>query len=192
MRKDYENYIDVYLKEIVQICGMINKEHIADLAQKINNIKQNDGRLFIFGVGGSAANASHAVNDFRKILGIETYSAFDNVSELTARINDDGWDTSLVEWLKISKFSSSDTIMILSVGGGSESTSQNLVQVMQYAKSVGGEVTALVSRDGGYAKKLSDTCVLIPPIEDSRITPHAEEWQAILWHMIVSCVKTFL
>ena len=173
MRKDYENYIDVYLKEVVQICGMINKEHIADLAQKINNIKQNDGRLFIFGVGGSAANASHAVNDFRKILGIETYSAFDNVSELTARINDDGWDTSLVEWLKISKFSSNDTIM-------------------QYAKSVGGEVIALVSRDGGYAKKLSDTYVLIPPIEDSRITPHAEEWQAILWHMIVSCVKTFL
>ena len=192
MRKNYENYIDVYLKEIVQICGMINKEHIADLAQKINNIKQNDGRLFIFGVGGSAANASHAVNDFRKILGIETYSAFDNVSELTARINDDGWDTSLVEWLKISKFSSNDTIMILSVSGGSESTSQNLVQVMQYAKSVGGEVTALVSRDGGYAKKLSDTYVLIPPIEDSRITPHAEEWQAILWHMIVSCIKTFL
>ena len=111
MRKDYENYIDVYLKEVVQICDMINKDHIADLAQKINNIKQNDGRLFIFGVGGSAANASHAVNDFRKILGIETYSAFDNVSELTARINDDGWDTSLVEWLKISKFSSNDTIM---------------------------------------------------------------------------------
>ena len=127
-----------------------------------------------------------------KILGIETYSAFDNVSELTARINDDGWDTSLVEWLKISKFSSEDTIMILSVGGGSENTSQNLVQVMQYAKSVGGEVTAIVSRNGGSAKKLSDTCVLIPTIEDSRITPHAEEWQAILWHMIVSCVKTFL
>ena len=192
MRKEYENYIDVYLKEVVQICDMINKEHITDLAQKINNIKQNDGRLFIFGVGGSAANASHAVNDFRKILGIETYSAFDNVSELTARINDDGWDTSLVEWLKISKFSSEDTIMILSVGGGSENTSQNLVQVMQYAKSVGGTVTAIVSRDGGRAKKLSDTCVLIPTIEDSRITPHAEEWQAILWHMIVSCVKTFL
>ena len=190
MTKEYENYIDRYLQEVALICSLIDKKEITRLAQKIKDIKEKAGRLFVFGVGGSAANASHAVNDFRKILGIETYSAFDNVSELTARINDDGWDSSLVEWLKVSRLTTNDTILILSVGGGSETTSQNLVHVMKYAKSLGASTCAVVSRDGGCAKKICDLCVLVPVVDEERITPHAEEWQAILWHMIVSCVAS--
>tara|TARA_R110002020_G_scaffold394715_1_gene604734 strand:+ start:28539 stop:29114 length:576 start_codon:yes stop_codon:yes gene_type:complete len=186
----YETYINTYLSEVAGIVDTIDRDSIAHFAEAIELLRNQGGRLFILGVGGSAANASHAVNDFRKIAGVECYSALDNVSELTARINDEGWDSSLAEWLKVSRVGNNDAILILSVGGGSEQTSQNLVQAMKLANERGTAVLSIVSRDGGYAKKLSDICILIPVIEESRITPHAEEWQAILWHMIVSAVAT--
>ena len=188
----YLSYIDNYLAELKQIAETVNKSDIAKFFDILESIKSKDGRLFILGVGGSAANASHAVNDFRKILGIETYTPLDNVSELTARINDEGWDTSLVEWLKISKFHKNDTVLVYSVGGGSQTTSQNLVKAMEYAKEKGACVCSIVSRDGGEARKLSDCCILIPVIADERITPHAEEWQGILWHMAVTGVHSII
>jgi len=192
IKSEYLSYIDTYLAELKQIADTINKDDIIKFFSILEDIKSTGGRLFILGVGGSAANASHAVNDFRKILGIEAYTPLDNVSELTARINDDGWDTSLVEWLKISKFDKNDTILVYSVGGGSPDTSQNLVKAMEYAKQKGARVCAIVSRNGGEAKKLSDCCILIPVITDDRITPHAEEWQGILWHMAVTGVHSIL
>jgi len=188
MAQRYQQYVIKYFEEIIHIIDAIDISHIEQMAEKIEEIKREHQRLFVFGVGGSAANASHAVNDFRKILGIECYSALDNVSELTARINDDGWDTSLVNWSKVSKLNSNDNILIFSVGGGSDDTSQNLVQLMHHAKEVGASILSIVSRDGGYAKEFSDICVQVPVVCESRITPHAEEWQGILWHMVVSAV----
>lgn len=189
MKEKYNQYICNYLNEVAEIANKISKDSIVDFANEIKNLKDLQGRLFIFGVGGSAANSSHAVNDFRKILNIETYSPLDNVSELTARINDESWDVSLVNWLKTSKLNKSDVILIFSVGGGSDTTSKNLVEVMKYAKSNGSKVLSVVSRNGGYAKDLSDVCVLIPVLSNNTITPHAEEWQAVVWHMIVSCIS---
>lgn len=183
------NFIEKYLKEVIKISETIDKNSLELLAKKILKLKKSNGRLFIIGVGGSAANASHAVNDFRKILGIETYSPLDNVSELTARINDDGWDTSLVNWLKVSKINNNDALLVFSVGGGSETTSRNLVEAMDFCKLKNAQVLSIVSRDGGKAKILSDVCVLIPVQDAKTITPHAEEWQAVVWHMIVSCVN---
>jgi len=190
MQKRYEIYVANYLNEVAEIVNKIDRSSIVAFAQQIQDLRTAGGRLFILGVGGSAANASHAVNDFRKIAGVECYSALDNVSELTARINDEGWKTSLSEWMKVSRVGKNDAILILSVGGGSEHTSQNLVEAMKLAKERGTAVLSIVSRDGGFAKKLSDICILIPVVEESRITPHAEEWQAILWHMIVSAVAS--
>jgi D-sedoheptulose 7-phosphate isomerase len=190
MKEKYNQYICNYLNEVAEIANKISKESIVDFANEIRNLKDTQGRLFIFGVGGSAANSSHAVNDFRKILNIETYSPLDNVSELTARINDESWDISLVNWLKVSKLNKSDVILIFSVGGGSDTTSRNLVEVMKYAKLNGSKILSIVSRNGGYAKQLSDVCVLIPVLSDNTITPHAEEWQAVVWHMIVSCISS--
>tara|TARA_Y100000034_G_scaffold134110_1_gene201654 strand:- start:316 stop:894 length:579 start_codon:yes stop_codon:yes gene_type:complete len=192
MTRQYEEYIDSYLQEVTEIVGLIDRGEVASLARHISSLRRNNGRLFIFGVGGSAANASHAVNDFRKILGIESYSPLDNVSELTARINDDGWDTSISRWLKTSKISSNDAVLVFSVGGGSETTSQNLVCAMQEAEAVGAKILSIVSRSGGQAKKKSDCCVLVPIVNETRITPHAEEWQAVLWHLIVNCVAAHL
>ena len=187
MKNIYKNYIENYFNETKKIIDRIDKESIVSFVEILDNTKKDGGRLFIFGVGGSAANASHAVNDFRKIFGIECYTPTDNVAELTARINDEGWNSSLVEWLKTSKFNTKDTSMILSVGGGSPSTSQNLVEVMKYTKQKKGKLISIVSRDGGIAKQLSDCCVHIPVIAESRITPHAEEWQGIIWHLVVNC-----
>ena len=189
MKEKYNQYIHNYLDEVTEIANKISRDSITNFANEIKNLKDSQGRLFIFGVGGSAANSSHAVNDFRKILNIETYSPLDNVSELTARINDESWDVSLVNWLKVSKLNKSDIVMIFSVGGGSDTTSKNLVEVMNYAKLNGSKILSIVSRDGGYAKKLSDVCILIPVLSDNTITPHAEEWQAVVWHMIVSCIS---
>ena len=151
-------------------------------------MKADEGRLFILGVGGSAANASHAVNDFRKIGGIETYAPTDNVSELTARTNDEGWDTTFTEWLKVSHIKSNDAVMVFSVGGGSETTSQNIVKALKLAKERGAKVISVVSRNGGYSKQVSDACVLIPVVDDSRITPHAEGFQGIVWHLLVNAL----
>jgi D-sedoheptulose 7-phosphate isomerase len=189
MKEKYDQYIHNYLDEVTEIANKISRDSIVNFANEIKNLKDSQGRLFIFGVGGSAANSSHAVNDFRKILNIETYSPLDNVSELTARINDESWDVSLINWLKVSKLNKSDVVMIFSVGGGSDTTSKNLVEVMKYAKLNGSKILSVVSRDGGYAKKLSDVCVLIPVLSANTITPHAEEWQAVVWHMIVSCIS---
>ena len=182
-------FVKTYLNEVKSICDSISIEDIVKFSAEIKNTKTRKGRLFFIGVGGSAGNASHAVNDFRKILGIESYSVSDNVSELTARINDDGWDTSYCNWLKISNLCDTDTIVIFSVGGGSETTSKNIVKAIDFAKQVNAKVLSMVSRDGGYSKKMSDVCVLIPVVHSDRITPHAEEWQAILWHMIVNLVS---
>jgi len=183
-----KNYIDIYLKETEEIINSIDRDSINSFIKCIDLLREEKGRLFICGVGGSAANASHAVNDFRKILGIESYAPTDNVSELTARVNDESWEDSYVNWLKVSDLTSRDCVMIFSVGGGSENTSQNLVRCMEYAKGRESSVISIVSRDGGYAKKVSDACILIPVVSQERITPHAEGWQGILWHMVVTCL----
>ena len=179
-------YISNYLQETADICSKINQESIYQLAELISFTRNAGGRIFIAGVGGSAANASHAVNDFRKIIKVEAHSMTENVSELTARINDDGWNSSLVETLKIFNPTSNDSILIFSVGGGSENTSKNLVELMKYGKRLECKLGAVVSRDGGYAKKICDVCVHIPIIHPSRITPHAEEMQGVVWHLISS------
>lgn len=184
-----KKYIIEYLKEVKNICDSISIEDILLFSEIVANIKTNKGRLFFLGVGGSAGNTSHAVNDFRKILKIESYSVSDNVSELTARINDDGWDTSYSNWLKISNINDKDAIIIFSVGGGTEQTSRNIMKAIDEATNANASILSIVSRDGGYCKLKSDVCVLIPVLNDSRITPHAEEWQAIIWHLIVSLLK---
>ena len=181
-------YIEKYFDEIKDIIEAIDKQSIAEFTDSISRIKNNYGRLFFLGVGGSAANASHAVNDFRKLLNIESYAVTDNVSELTARINDDSWDTSYVNSLKVSRLSKNDGIVVLSVGGGNWGTSMNLIECVKYANSIGCEVLSIVSRDGGYTGPRS-TCIHIPVINEDMITPHAEEWQGILWHLIVSYLK---
>ena len=183
------NYIETYLQEVKIICDSISKKDIGKFAEEIAGVRTNKGRLFFLGVGGSAGNASHAVNDFRKILGIESYSVSENVSELTARINDDGWDTSYSNWLKVSNLSEKDAIIVFSVGGGSATTSQNLACSVDLAKEVGAKVLSVVSRDGGYCKEKSDVCVLIPVVHSDRITAHAEEWQGIIWHLVVNLLS---
>ncbi len=185
---NYLNYIKLYLNEVKNICDLIDEYSIELFIKSIKDLKERNGRLFILGVGGSAANASHAVNDFRKILNIETYAVTDNSSELTARINDDGWETSYLNWLRVSKLSKNDTILVFSVGGGSNSVSLNLVRSMEYAKEIGSDILSVVSRNGGKAKELSNSCVLIPVIDESRITPHAEEWQGIILHLVVNAL----
>ncbi len=184
----FNKYIQNYLDEVRKICDIINIDDINSFIVTINQLKERQGRLFIIGVGGSAANASHAVNDFRKILNIESYSITDNSSELTARINDDGWETSYSNWLTVSKLSSNDAILVFSVGGGSDKVSLNIVRSMELAKKVGANILSVVSRNGGKAKELSDACILIPVVDESRITPHAEEWQGIILHLVVNSI----
>jgi D-sedoheptulose 7-phosphate isomerase len=176
--------INQYLDDIKFICDSLDKTQIQKFIDTIKNISSK-GRLFIVGVGGSAANASHAVNDFRKILSIETYTPTDNVSELTARINDESWEDAYKNWLKISKLCKEDILIILSVGGGSIKTSYNLVKSIQYAWEQGCKILSIVSRDGGYSLPNSHACIKIPCIDDDTITPHAEEWQGIILHMVV-------
>ena len=163
-------------------------EKMADL---LAGIKQMGGRIFFLGVGGSAGNCSHAVNDFRKIVGIESYAPTDNVSELTARTNDEGWATIFIEWLKVSKLSAKDAVFIFSVGGGNleKNISPNLVTALQHAKSVGAKITGVVGRDGGYTAKVADACVIVPTVNAETITPHSEAFQAVVWHLLVSHPK---
>ena len=157
----------------------------------ILNVRKQKGRIFFLGVGGSAGNSSHAVNDFRKIIGIESYAPTDNVSELTARANDDGWDSIFSEWLKVSNLSSKDLIFVFSVGGGSieKNISPNIVVALKYGKSVGSKLIGVVGRDGGYTSKITDVCLIIPAVNEKTITPHTEAFQAIIWHLIVSHPK---
>lgn len=154
----------------------------------IEETRKNQGRMIILGVGGSAANASHAVNDFRKIVGIESYAPTDNVSELTARTNDEGWSSVFVEWLKVSHLRPTDLIMVLSVGGGNLETnvSPNLVMAMEYATHIGTPIIGIVGRDGGYTARVAQACVVIPTVNPDHVTPHAEAFQAVIWHLLVS------
>tara|TARA_R110000824_G_scaffold240980_1_gene429634 strand:+ start:8165 stop:8677 length:513 start_codon:yes stop_codon:yes gene_type:complete len=165
------------------VCDLIDPETIKDFTSRLKTLR---GRCFIVGIGGSAANCSHLVNDLRKIGGIDASSPLDNVAELTARINDDSWATCLSETLKVSNINEDDCLIVLSVGGGSNETSANLVHAIKEARDSGSQVLSIVSRDGGYALKNSDVCVLIPVVNDSRITPHAEEFQGVVWHLIVN------
>ena len=185
------NYIDKYLDEAHQIIDNLDKHAIEKMVNLLFNIRENNGRLFILGVGGGAGHASHAVNDFRKICGIEAYTPTDNVSELTARVNDDGWGTAYVNWLKISKLNKNDMIFVFSVGGGNveKNISLNIVKSLQLAKEVGATVCGVVGRDGGYTARVADACVIIPSFNSEAVTPQTEGFQAVVWHLIVSHPK---
>ncbi len=182
------NYTQQHLAEASAIITQLDVAAIDHLVALLADLRTRDGRLFFLGVGGSAANCSHAVNDFRKIVGIEAYAPTDNVSELTARTNDEGWPTVFVAWLKISHLKATDMVFVLSVGGGSleKNVSPNLVTALQYAKEVGSQVVGIVGRDGGYTAKVADVCVIVPTVNAETITPHAESFQAVVWHLLVS------
>jgi D-sedoheptulose 7-phosphate isomerase len=185
---EQESYIDHFLDVSIHIIRKIDRQQILTVSNILKEIGRTNGRLFILGVGGSAGNASHAVNDFRKIAGIECYAPTDNVSELTARVNDEGWDTVFVQWLAGSHLNSKDGILILSVGGGSveKNISVNLVKASEFAKKVGAKVIGIVGRDGGYTARVADGCIIIPPVDEMTITPQTEAFQAVVWHMLVS------
>lgn len=182
------NFSTQFLTEAQDVISKLNVDVIEKVVSLLAETKAHGGRLFILGVGGSAANASHAVNDFRKIVGIEAYAPTDNVSELTARTNDDGWASIFVKWLEVSRLKKNDALFILSVGGGNleKNISPNLVSALQYAKEVGAKVLGIVGRDGGYTAKVADACILIPTVNAENITPHAEAFQAVVWHLLVS------
>jgi D-sedoheptulose 7-phosphate isomerase len=177
----------LFLEEVQQIAAALDLDAIERSAEILADTRKN-GRLFVLGVGGSAANASHAVNDFRKIAGIEAYAPTDNVAELTARTNDEGWATVFAAWLRGSRLKATDTLLILSVGGGDaeRNVSPNLVSAIDYARSVGSRVVGIVGRDGGYTAKVADACVVIPTANPDRVTPHSEAFQAVVWHLLVS------
>jgi len=177
-----------FLNESKAIIDQLNHNDIERMAELLAETRANKGRLFILGVGGSAANASHAVNDFRKIVGIEAYAPTDNVSELTARTNDEGWATVFSNWLKISQLNSRDMLFILSVGGGNleKNVSPNLVEALKLAVERHAKIIGIVSRDGGYTKQVADACVVVPVINQAHITPHAEAFQPVIWHLLVS------
>ena len=178
-----------FFKQSAEIIDRVDFAVIEQMAESLVNLRKESGRLFFLGVGGGAGHASHAVNDFRKICNIEAYAPTDNVSELTAWTNDDSFDVIFKNWLSTSKLSAKDALLVFSVGGGSEKASYNLVLAMEAAKEVGARIVSIVSRDGGAAKKLSDVCILVPVVAQERITPHAEGWQAILWHLIVDGIR---
>ena len=185
------SYAQQHLNEAVEIIGKIDVGAIEKMADLLAEIKRDGGRIFFLGVGGSAGNCSHAVNDFRKIVGIESYAPTDNVSELTARANDEGWASIFAEWLKISKLCARDAIFVFSVGGGNleKNISPNLVLALQYAKTVGAKITGVVGRDGGYTAQTADVCVIVPTVNADTITPHSEAFQAVVWHLLVSHPK---
>jgi D-sedoheptulose 7-phosphate isomerase len=180
-----------FLKEVVEVTSLLDVAAIDAVVDQLYAIRERGGRLFILGVGGSAGNASHAVNDFRKICGIECYAPTDNVSELTARTNDEGWASIFAAWLKGSHISKKDGLLIFSVGGGNleKNVSPNLVSAIQLAKEVGAAVTGIVGRDGGYTAKMADAAVIVPVVNPDHITPHSEAFQAVVWHLFVSHPK---
>ena len=181
-------YSEQHLKEAGEILAKLDTDAIEGMATLLARVRTNGGRLFFLGVGGSAGNCSHAVNDFRKIVGIEAYAPTDNVSELTARTNDEGWDTVFIEWLKTSRLSDKDAVFVFSVGGGNleKNVSPNLVRALQHAKSVGAAITGVVGRDGGYTATVADVCLIVPTVNAETITPHSEAFQAVIWHLLVS------
>jgi len=181
-------YSERYFKEVQEIAKTIDTDIIENMVLIIESVKKNNGRIFFLGVGGSAANCTHAVNDFRKIGGIECYTPNDNVAELTARTNDEGWDTVYAPWLECSHISSTDVIFVLSVGGGSKENniSVNLIHAIDVAKKAGSKVIGIIGRDGGYTATAADACLIIPTQSPDTITPHAEAWQSVVWHMLVT------
>jgi D-sedoheptulose 7-phosphate isomerase len=185
------SYSEQHLQETTQIVSQLDPAQCEKAVDLLCAVRERGGRLFILGVGGSAANASHAVNDFRKIAGLESYAPTDNVSELTARTNDEGWSTVFAEWLKGSRLNDKDALLILSVGGGSleKNVSPNLVAALQLAKECGASVLGIVGRDGGYTAKVADVAIVIPTVNPNNITPHSEAFQAVVWHLFVSHPK---
>ena len=184
-------YSNLHLSEAIEIIKKIETKQIEKMVELILNVRNEKGRIFFLGVGGSAGNCSHAVNDFRKIIEVESYAPTDNVSELTARTNDEGWSTIFSEWLKISNLNAKDLIFVFSVGGGNieKNISPNLVEALKYGKSIGCKLVGVVGRDGGYTSKVADACVIIPTVNENTITPHTEAFQAVVWHLIVSHPK---
>ncbi len=183
-----ENFTQLFLNESIELIRKLDVQAIEKMAAGLATAREKRGRLFILGVGGSAGHASHAVNDFRKICGFEAYSPTDNVSELTARINDEGWDGCYAEWLKGSRIHANDALLVFSVGGGNreKNVSTNLVRAMDLAKEVGASIFSIVGKDGGYAKVVSEVSVIIPTVSPDRITPHTEGFCAVVWHLLVS------
>ena len=182
------SFTEQFLTEAKQIIDRLDIGAIDRVVQLLRDTRSNGGRLFILGVGGSAANASHAVNDFRKIAGIEAYAPTDNVSELTARTNDEGWASVFANWLKVSRLNPNDMLLVFSVGGGNleKQVSPNLVAALEMAKSTGAKIAGIVGRDGGHTARTADACVLIPTVNAVHVTPHAEAFQAVVWHLLVS------
>jgi len=182
------DFVTRYLDQVGQVAARLDRGAITRLVDLLGDVRESGGRLFILGVGGSAGNASHAVNDFRKIVGLEAYAPTDNVSELTARINDEGWDTAYANWLKASRLVPRDVVLIFSVGGGDaeRNVSVNLVRAIEYAKAAGARVGGIVGRDGGFTAKMADACVIVPTVDPATVTPHSEAFQAVIWHLLVS------
>ena len=185
------SYARQHLEEAKRVIDAIDSAAVENMVEVLHAVRDRGGRLFFLGVGGSAGNCSHAVNDFRKIAGFEAYAPTDNVSELTARTNDEGWPSVFVEWLRTSRLRKTDGIFVFSVGGGSleKNISPNLVLALQHAREVGASIVGVVGRDGGYTRQVADACVLIPTVNDATITPHAEAFQAVIWHLLVSHPK---
>jgi D-sedoheptulose 7-phosphate isomerase len=182
------SFTSVYLEEAAETLARLDHVAINRLISRLTELRNQNGRIFFLGVGGSAANASHAVNDFRKICGFEAYAPTDNVAEFSARTNDDGWESVFANWLRGSRLNARDMVFVLSVGGGNleKNISPNLVRALEYAREVHATIVGIVGRDGGYTAQVADACVIIPTVNDNTITPHAEAFQAIIWHLLVS------
>ena len=182
------SYSEQHLDETLRITSQISSDVIEEMVLLLRKVRENKGRVFFIGVGGSAANASHAVNDFRKLAGIESYAPTDNVAELTARTNDEGWSTVFSNWLKVSQLNSKDCLFILTVGGGDKirNVSVNLCEAIDYGKEVGAKITGIVGRDGGYTAKNADVCLIVPTVNPNTVTPHSESFQVVIWHLMVS------
>jgi len=188
MSNKIEMHTKIYFDEVIKIAEQIDTELIEKLAHELKHLRESNGRLFVLGVGGSAGNCSHAVNDFRKLCGIEAYAPVDNVSELTARTNDEGWETVFAGWLRVSKVTAEDAVFVLSVGGGNleRNVSPNIVMALKLAKERGMKVFGVVGRDGGYTKQVGDCVIVVPTVDANRVTPHAEAFQGVVWHCLVS------
>lgn len=188
MSNDTNKYVQMYMTGVAKIAAQIDHESIVKMIEMLEKIRRSNGRLFILGVGGGAGNASHAVCDFRKIAGIEAYAVTDNISELTARVNDEGWETVFINWLKGSRLNDSDGVFVFSVGGGNseKNISVNLIHSLNYAKEIGAKVLGIVGRDGGYTAKVADACIIIPTVNSETVTSHVESFQSVIWHLLVS------
>ncbi len=182
------NFSEQFLEESLRIIKDINTDEIEKIAQILSEVRSKNGRLFFIGSGGGAGHSSHAVCDFRKLCNIDAYAPYDNISELTARVNDEGWDVTIINWLKVSRFNSSDCVFVFSVGGGNEekNISMNLVNVIKYADEIEAKIVGVVGKDGGFTKKLGHGVVVIPTVDEKRVTPHTEGMQAVIWHLLVS------